>query len=748
MESLPKYSRATNGTSSSKRRSGYEPSDVETDWQDSPQIGVKEEKSGEDISDQNQKLDFDTRRNKSVITPKFQFRDGSSPELSPVRRRQNSVSPYKPRRDHGDNPETNNVPKSVRRNISPFSKSERKDYADVNPRNVDPLSKSERRRHVSPYKYGDNAAMRRQNSNRTPTKEERTNQLPFHETTVRNIERSNISRRPISAPRQRSNMVRKTNEAIIHMKAPSVGELNEMVANSKISRTPPTTARFLDGTDSFSQGDIFFSRNVNARFEHPPIFPEKSNTDSHHPNRDFHSNSRGTTTSSYVTAFSQSTKKSSRKKSSSKLSYGKQSSVSNAASSLASEKFTSNVKKSQASAWLACMRKGSCRTSKSPKKGNIDEASFIEKASVVERLRPFWADKYQPGSLNGFTIHKQEAQVFKQIASEDNYSHILLKGPSGSGKRSLAMAFLREVYGDACSNVTHDLRHFHFQEKRPIQVVVPLTWSLNHIELNVKLEANSKHALMGIVKEIKNSYAITPEVSVANFKAEFKVIVLYEVDKAAEHIQHLIKWIMDCYSDNCRLILCCEDDQNILESVKNQCKVIKIDAPVAHEIMEVLTQIARKESFDLTTSFAAKIATKSKQNLRRAIMAMEACKEHNYPFLDDQPIPFGWEEILVELAADILADPSHKRLFLVRGKFQKLLVDFVHPKLILQKLVELFLKAVDESIKREIYYWHAYYEKRLPLGTTALLKLEEFVAKFMGLYRRSSQQPSPVPRRR
>jgi replication factor C subunit 3/5 len=253
---------------------------------------------------------------------------------------------------------------------------------------------------------------------------------------------------------------------------------------------------------------------------------------------------------------------------------------------------------------------------------------------------------------------------------------------------------------------------------------------------------------MGIVKEIKNSYAITPEVSVANFKAEFKVIVLYEVDKAAEHIQHLIKWIMDCYSDNCRLILCCEDDQNILESVKNQCKVIKIDAPVAHEIMEVLTQIARKESFDLTTSFAAKIATKSKQNLRRAIMAMEACKEHNYPFLDDQPIPFGWEEILVELAADILADPSHKRLFLVRGKFQKLLVDFVHPKLILQKLVEQFLKAVDESTKREIYYWHAYYEKRLPLGTTALLKLEEFVAKFMGLYRRSSQQPSPVPRRR
>ena len=44
--------------------------------------------------------------------------------------------------------------------------------------------------------------------------------------------------------------------------------------------------------------------------------------------------------------------------------------------------------------------------------------------------------------------------------------------------------------------------------------------------------------------------------------------------------------------------------------------------------MEVLIQIARKEDFDLPMSFAAKIATKSKQDLRKAIMALEACKAH------------------------------------------------------------------------------------------------------------------------
>lgn len=74
---------------------------------------------------------------------------------------------------------------------------------------------------------------------------------------------------------------------------------------------------------------------------------------------------------------------------------------------------------------------------------------------------------------------------------------------------------------------------------------------------------------------------------------------------------------------------------------------------------------------------------------------------------------------------------------MVRGKLQKLLVEFVPPKLILQKLVELFLKGIHASIKREVYYWHAYYDKRLPAGASALLKLEEFVAKFMSIHRKN-----------
>ncbi|KAJ9172766.1 hypothetical protein P3X46_015975 [Hevea brasiliensis] len=772
-----RYGRASqpfSADSSKPRRSGYEPSDTETDWQESPQCDQNHNSMV--FGPQSPKMDLDLPRKISPmrqgtsrkLSSKF---DNYSPKrdsmASPVRRRQTSKSPYKTRTQDG-------------RAISPVSVR----------RNVSPLSKSEHRRQVSPFKPGreehdmynndENVGSSRRKNQITPNGEERSSFLQFGEVS-RMSERSAHSRRSVTAPRQRAkedqendhghrkqkgerspsplprSMTRKQREReASDTKTPPVGELNEMVANIKMSRTPIFNASNFESTESISPGDIFFSREQTASMMQKNGLPKNGNNGANLipmptrlPQMDSVLQQLSSTNSSIeqnaprnlTSSGSRSTMISS--SAASRQSSGKFSSESGKLSdtsrtSASWKKFTANRKKSQADACFSCMRRGTCRTSRSSEKQHFDEASFIKKAFVVERLREFWADKHQPCSLNGFTCLKQEAQLLKQLVPLNNIPHILLKGPSGAGKRSLAMALLWEIFGDACRNMSHDLRYFQVQENKAMQVAVPVTSSIHHVELNVNSEPNAKYALMGIVKEISNAYGIVPEVSNINFKPDYRVLALYQVDKATENIQHLIKWIMDCYTDACKLILCCEDDVEILESVKNRCKVIKVDAPVTHEIMEVLIQIARKEGFDLPMNFAARIAAKSKQNLRKAIMALEACKAHNYPFADDQPIPFGWEEVLVELATEILTDPSPKRLFLVRGKLQKLLVDFVHPKLILLKLVEQFLKGVQASSRRDLYYWHGYYDKRLPTGSSALLKLEEFVAKFMSIHRKCS----------
>nr|POE45581.1 replication factor c subunit 5 [Quercus suber] len=253
-------------------------------------------------------------------------------------------------------------------------------------------------------------------------------------------------------------MIQKPKEAAAHIKVPSIGELNEMIAKAKLSTGQIVDDSTIESTDSILPGDFFFSRQHIALAKQKDVLPKTNGFEIHD---------------------SQSPKLVSQRDAAAHQRLR------------ANDNFDHNARanrrKSQTDAWFGCMRmrKGPCRTSKSPEHRPIDEASIIERTFVAESLRQFWADKHQPGSLNEFTCHKQEAQLLKKLVSHDVCPHILFMGPSGSGKRALTMALLHEIYGDACWNLSHDLRYFQIQETRPMQVVVPLTSSPHHVELNV-----------------------------------------------------------------------------------------------------------------------------------------------------------------------------------------------------------------------------------------------------------------------
>ena len=57
---------------------------------------------------------------------------------------------------------------------------------------------------------------------------------------------------------------------------------------------------------------------------------------------------------------------------------------------------------------------------------------------------------------------------------------------------------------------------------------------------------------------------------------------------------------MDRHSDTCKLVLCCEDDEDILELVKNRFKVIEVDAPETHEVsIQILSRTKSDHYIDL-----------------------------------------------------------------------------------------------------------------------------------------------------
>lgn len=485
-----RYNRASQPHASNflkQRRSGYEPSDTETDWQDTPQHDQIHNKAA--FGPVSPILELDLPRKVSPMkhtrrhSSKF---NNSSPKkdlaASPPRRRHHSKSPYKTQRDD----RSAISPMSTQTNVSPLLKSasgrqvspykaRRDDGRAVSPlssqRNVSPLLKPEPGRQVSTYKYGrkehdmpDNdeiVGSNRRKNQRAPNMEERGTDSQYGEVSKMSgsLTYSYRSITPPSRAREKDqenshahneqkeertpsplsrNMIHTQGQKeASHKKAPSVGELNETVANIKIYRSPMFNDPNFESTESVSPGDIFFSRDRTALamqkngslqndkngtnlYLRPTRFPHidsvllqrnKANGNiEHKPQRTLSSSGSRTTMTSISAASRQSSSKLSSENS--------KTSDTSGTTSGSLKRFTANRRKSQANAWFSCMRRGPCKTSRSPEKNQyFDEASFLEKAFVVESLRQFWADKHQPGSLNGFTCHKQEAQILSQLVS-------------------------------------------------------------------------------------------------------------------------------------------------------------------------------------------------------------------------------------------------------------------------------------------------------------------------------------------
>ena len=71
---------------------------------------------------------------------------------------------------------------------------------------------------------------------------------------------------------------------------------------------------------------------------------------------------------------------------------------------------------------------------------------------------------------------------------------------------------------------------------------------------------------------------------------------------------------------------------------------MRVAAPSLAEVSSVITAVAKKEGCVLPQQLAARIAERSRRNLRRAILMVEACKVAQYPFTADQEIQeLDWE---------------------------------------------------------------------------------------------------------
>lgn len=177
----------------------------------------------------------------------------------------------------------------------------------------------------------------------------------------------------------------------------------------------------------------------------------------------------------------------------------------------------------------------------------------------------------------------------------------------------------------------------------------------------------------------------------------------------------------------------------------NILNITLLNALLTPLFLNILQTVSKKEGINLPLELADRIANACRGNLRRAILMLEACRAERYPFGDNQQlVEPDYEKYLKDTAMMIVQEQSPERLLAVRENVYELLSHCIPTDLIFKGLLKELVRNCDNQLKAEICSEAARCQWRATKGNKAIFHIEEFVAKFMSIYKRFIEQAAMI----
>jgi len=200
-----------------------------------------------------------------------------------------------------------------------------------------------------------------------------------------------------------------------------------------------------------------------------------------------------------------------------------------------------------------------------------------------------WTEKYRPSKFLEIVGQENTIKKIESLTNSINIPHLLFAGPAGTGKSSMALIIVKELFGK--------------------------NWRENYLELNASDERG-----INVVREKVKNFARTKSIG----NVPFKIIFLDEADALTPEAQQALRRTMENYSTTCRFILSCNYSSKIIDPIQSRCAIFRFKLLEKKDIEKVIRKIAEGEKLTINPDALELIYEGSEGDCRRCINILQS----------------------------------------------------------------------------------------------------------------------------
>jgi len=198
-----------------------------------------------------------------------------------------------------------------------------------------------------------------------------------------------------------------------------------------------------------------------------------------------------------------------------------------------------------------------------------------------------WVEKYRPQTIEECILPEQTKKTFLEFLNKGEIPNMLLAGPAGCGKTTVAKALCTQL---------------------GVDVYV--------------INGSDEGRFLDTVRNNAKNFASTVSLS---SESKHKVIIIDEADNTTPDVQLLLRASIEEFSRNCRFIFTCNYKNKIIEPLHSRCAVVefgiqgKLKQEIAAAFFGRLVSILEQEKIETDKKVLAELINKHFPDWRRVL---------------------------------------------------------------------------------------------------------------------------------